>query len=75
MKITMIRKIIKNYGSYDPNFKYHIDHIIPCSSVKTEEELIGLQHYCNLQYLTPEDNMRKNDSCDGTVENESWKAL
>jgi hypothetical protein len=52
---------IKNYGSYDPNIHYHIDHIVPVSSAKTEEELIRLQHYKNLQYLTPEDNIRKSN--------------
>jgi hypothetical protein len=69
----LINTAIKNYSSYDPNFKYHIDHIVPCTSAKTEEELIKLQHYANLQYLTPEDNLKKSDSWDGTVENEGWK--
>jgi hypothetical protein len=68
----LIDTAIERYSSYDPNFKYHIDHIVPCSSAKTKEELIKLQYYTNLQYLTPEDNMRKSDSWDGTVDNESW---
>ena len=55
---------INNYGSYDPNAKYHIDHKIPCSSAITEEELIKLQHYTNLQYLTPADNLSKGDKLD-----------
>jgi hypothetical protein len=55
----LINTAIKRYNLYDPNFKYHIDHIIPCASAKTEEELIKLQYYTNLQYLTPEDNLRK----------------
>lgn len=57
----LIDSAIKNYGSYDPDFTYHIDHIKPCASAKNEVELILLQHYTNLQYLTPEDNLRKND--------------
>lgn len=47
-----------NYGIKYSGQKVHIDHIIPNSSAKTEE-LIKLQHYSNLQYLTPEDNLRK----------------
>jgi len=37
----------------------HIDHMIPLSSAKTEEELYKLCHYSNLQPLWAEDNLRK----------------
>jgi hypothetical protein len=37
----------------------HIDHIIPLSSAKTEEELYKLFHFTNLQPLWAEDNMKK----------------
>jgi len=50
---------IHNYGFYTNISDYHIDHIIPCASAKTEEEFIKLQHYTNLQLLTPKDNLRK----------------
>ena len=40
---------------------WHIDHIIPCASAKTEEELIKLFHYTNLQPLWAIDNILKKD--------------
>ena len=44
---------LENHG------KWHFDHIIPISSAKTEEDVIRLNHYTNLQPLWAEDNMKK----------------
>lgn len=47
--------------SWENRGDWHIDHIIPLSSATSEEELIGLCHYTNLQPLWGEDNMSKGD--------------
>jgi hypothetical protein len=42
-----------NYGLYNgtPNYGWDIDHVIPSSSATTEEDVIKLNHYTNLQPL------------------------
>lgn len=45
--------------SWENRFGWHIDHIIPISSANTEEDVIRLNHYTNLQPLWAADNIRK----------------
>jgi hypothetical protein len=42
-----------NHGLYNGDFNYgwDIDHIVPVSSAKTEEDVIKLNHYTNLRPL------------------------
>ena len=47
--------------TWDNRSDWHIDHIIPLSSVNTEEELYKLFHYTNLQPLWAEDNLKKSN--------------
>ena len=51
----------KNGMSWENRSEWHIDHIIPLSSAKTEEEVYQLCHYTNLQPLWAEDNLRKSN--------------
>ncbi len=52
-----------NYGSYKLNEKrtWNIDHIIPVSSAKTEEDIIKLNHYTNLRPLCSKHNNEKSN--------------
>ena len=45
-----------NWGNFG---EWHIDHIVPLCSAKTEGELIKLCHYLNLQPLWAKENMSK----------------
>tara|TARA_R110000782_G_scaffold255940_1_gene344833 strand:- start:322 stop:1041 length:720 start_codon:yes stop_codon:yes gene_type:complete len=45
--------------TWDNKSEWHIDHIIPLSSAKTELELMKLCHYRNLQPLWAKDNLEK----------------
>ena len=45
--------------SWDNRSEWHIDHIIPLASAKTEEEILRLNHYTNLRPLWALENIQK----------------
>ena len=47
-------------NEYNPP-KKHIDHIVPVSLATTKEEVFLLNHFSNLQVLTANDNLSKNN--------------
>ena len=59
--ITYLLNTYKNnYGiEWDGIEKVHIDHIKPLKYAKTEEDVIKLCHYTNLQLLKAKDNLEK----------------
>ena len=56
-----IEKQFVNGLSWENRHEWHIDRVIPISSAKTEEEVIRLNHYTNLQPLWAVDNLKKRD--------------
>lgn len=42
-----------------PDSSYELDHRCPISQAKSIEEVIKLQHYSNLQWISKEDNIKK----------------
>ena len=61
----LLNTYYENYGyewnGIDP---VQIDHIVPLSTAKTEEDVIKLCHYSNLQLLKSKDNRDKSDKLD-----------
>ena len=59
---------LDNYGTEWNGEDYHIDHIIPLATAETEQDIIDLCHYENLQMLKPEHNLEKKDSLEWHLE-------
>lgn len=57
----LLKTYKNNYGYEYNNEEVEIDHIIPLSTANTEEEIINLCHYTNLQLLKKEDNRIKSN--------------
>lgn len=54
------RTFESKYGqAWDGKTAVHIDHIVPLATAKSEEDVIRLCHYSNLQLLTAQDNLKK----------------
>ena len=60
LKMHLENQFIDGMG-WDNRGEWHIDHIIPLSSAKTEDEIYKLCHYTNLQPLWAEDNLKKSN--------------
>ena len=61
----LLKTFKDRYGyEWDGKESVHIDHIIPLATAKTEEEVIKLCYYTNLQLLKAEDNWKKGDRLD-----------
>ena len=58
---TYLENQFVNGMSWENKNEWHIDHIIPLSSAKNEEEIYKLCHYTNLQPLWAEDNLKKSN--------------
>ena len=67
----LVETFEENYGigrEYIPWGDIHIDHIIPLATAETEEDIIKLNHYKNLQLLLAYDNIKKSDSLNWEIE-------
>lgn len=63
-----------NYGyEWDGIEKVHIDHIIPLKEAKTENDVVRLCHYKNLQLLKAKDNLEKSDKLNWSLEERNVK--
>ena len=54
-----IEKQFEKGMSWNNKEKWHIDHIIPLASAKTEKEMISLMHFSNLRPLWANENISK----------------
>ena len=57
-----MESLFKEGMTWNNHGEWHIDHIIPISSGKTEDEVVKLCHYSNLQPLWAEENLLKSNT-------------
>lgn len=55
----LVLSAVGRYGYWLDAEAYHIDHIIPLATAETADDINRLNHYSNLQLLTPKDNQVK----------------
>ena len=58
--------------SWEKLNEIHLDHFIPIVLASTEEDVLSLNHYTNIQPLWAEDNLKKSDSIPTDKEIESF---
>ena len=64
----LLKTFKENYGyDWDGKESVHIDHIIPLAVAESEEDVIALCYYTNLQLLKGEDNLSKGDRLDWSI--------
>lgn len=59
--ITHIERQFLNGMTWHNRELWHIDHIVPLATAKTEEDVIALNHYTNLRPIWAKDNIEKRD--------------
>lgn len=57
-KIHLERQFLPGM-TWENRSEWHIDHIVPLASAKTEDDVIKLNHYTNLRPLWAKDNLEK----------------
>jgi predicted transcriptional regulator len=48
--------------SWENRSEWHLDHVVPVASAKTEAQILRLNHYSNFRPLWAAENIRKSDS-------------
>lgn len=67
----LLKTYYDNYGcEWNGKDKVHIDHIIPLATATTEQEIINLCNYKNLQLLKEQDNLLKSDKLDYQIKDQ-----
>lgn len=56
---THIEQQFQKGMSWENHGMWHLDHIVPIASAKTEDDVIRLNHYSNFQPLWAIDNLKK----------------